>query len=341
MADKNMSQGQKNENSVSIEQRKLMVGEKLQKREDERLLHLQKQRDEKSETSSAKENVKFFRENFAKEESNIELQLSECDKMDKKKLIDKLDSISVLHQKLQRFVTESTMFLPSYEIRTAQESLANLSTQIQEKRDQLLPKKKFAFSSKKKESATVKDKTEKSEMKENDELEDIKLAECKFVDLKGKNLEMTENEINQKDVALARLDSCMVKLYGSPSAIHVNKLTNCKIFSGPVSGSIFIRECLNCVFVVPCQQLRIHATKQTTFYIHVTSRAIIEDCTAVEFGPYNWMYPKMDDHYKLSGLDKNRNSWNDIDDFNWLAADKHSPNWKLVSNDKMNPKWDI
>ena len=340
MADVNMSQGQKHENSVSLEQRKLIVGEKLQKREDERLSHVQKQRDEKSETASEKENVKFFLENFAKEQSNIEMQLSDCDKVNKKQLIDKFDSISILHQKLQRFVTESTMFLPSYEIRTAQETLANLSTQIQEKRDQLLPKKKFAFSSKKKESKATKDKPEKSETKENDEPEDIKLADCKLVDLKGKTLEMTD-DINQKDVALARLDSCTIKLYGSPSAIHINKLTNCKIFSGPVSGSIFIRECTNCVFVVPCQQLRIHTTKQTTFYIHVTSRAIIEDCKAVDFGPYNWTYPKIDEHYKLSGLDKSRNSWNDIDDFNWLAADKHSPNWKLVSDDKLNPKWDI
>ena len=336
-----MSQVHKDENSVSMEQKKQIVGEKLQKREDERLSNVQKQRDEKSETGSEKENVKFFLENFAKEQNNIEMQLSECDNVEKKHLIDKFDSISILHQKLQRFVTESTMFLPSYEIRTAQTTLANLSTQIQEKRDDLIPKKKFAFKSKKKESSAVKDKPEKSETKESEELEDIKLADCKFIDLKDQNLEMTENDINQKDVALARLDSCTVKLFGSPSAIHINKLTNCKIFSGPVSGSIFIRECTNCVFVVPCQQLRIHTTKLTTFYIHVTSRAIIEDCSEVEFGPYNWTYPNIEEHYKLSGLDKTRNSWNDIDDFNWLAADKHSPNWKLVSDDKMSPKWDV
>ena len=341
MADKGMTQSQETDNTVTMDDKKLIIGDKLQKREEERLSHLQKRRNEKLETSSANESARYFTENFAKEKAKIEKQLSECKGLEKNKLIDKLDSISVLHQKLQRFATESTMFLPSYEIRQAQEALSTLQQQIQETRDQLLPKKKFAFKSKKKESAAVKDSNGHAKPKEDDQSEDIKLADCKFVDLKDKQLEMNESEINQKDVALAGLDSCKVALYGSPSAIHINKLSNCKIFSGPVSGSIFIRECINCLFVVPCQQLRIHSTKQSKFYIHVTSRAIIEDCSDVLFGPYSWQYPKINEHYEISGLDKERNNWNDIDDFNWLATDTHSPNWNLVPKEEMNMKWDI
>lgn len=341
MADKSMTQNLEHENIITMDEKKLIVGEKLQKREDVRLSHQQKRRDEKSETTSVKENTKYFTENFAKDQQHIEKQLSECDNMEKKQLLDKFDAISVLHQKLQRFVTESTMFLPSYEIRQAQEALSNLSTKISEKRDELLPKKKFAFKSKKKESAVVKDIYGKEETKDEEEIEDIKLADCKFVDLKNEEMEMKDSEINQKDVALARLDSCTIKLYGSPSAIHINKLNNCKVFSGPVSGSVFIRECVNCVFVVPCQQLRTHTTKSSKFYIHVTSRAIIEDCSDVQFGPYNLQYPKIDDHYEISGLDRKRNNWDDIDDFNWLAADTHSPNWSLVPEDEMSPEWEL
>ena len=342
MADVNMTQSQEDTNVVTIDDKKLIIGDKLQKREEQRLTHLQKRRDEKSETTSAQESANYFIESFANEKAKIELELSQCKGMEKNKLVDKFDSISILHQKLQRFLTESTMFLPSYEVRQAQEALSNLQHLIQETRDELLPKKKFAFKSKKKESGTVKEVTDSSKQaEENEENQDIKLADCKFVDLKDQCLKMSEDDIKQKDVALARLDSCTVKLFGSPSAIHINKLRNCKIFSGPVSGSIFIRECVNCLFVVPCQQLRIHSTRQTKFYIHVTSRAIIEDCSDVLFGPYNWQYPNINHHYEISGLDKSRNSWNDIDDFNWLAADKHSPNWNLVPAEEMDVKWDV
>lgn len=322
----------------TVSNKKQVIAEKLQKREDERLAEIQKRKDEQSKTTSAQESTQFFYDHFTSEKIDLERELGVCDSLDKNKLVEKFDQLSVMHQKLQRFLTESTMFLPSYDVQQSQDILSKLQTKIQEKREKLLPKKKFAFASKKK--RTVPEKEEEVTIKK-DEVKDqsIDLADCKFIDLKDSDLKM-EEEINKKDVALANLESCKVSLLGTPSAIHINKLTNCTILSGPVSGSIFIRECKNCTFVVPCQQLRIHTTTDSKFYIHVTSRAIIEDCSTVSFGPYNWSYPGIEKHYEISGLDKNRNSWNDIDDFNWLAADKHSPNWNLIPEQERIQKWD-
>lgn len=324
------------ENSNTSQSTKQVIADKLQKREDERLADIQRRKDEKSVISSSQESSKYFYEQFSTEKKDLENELSSCDSSDKSELITKFDELSVKFQKLQRFLTESTMFLPSYDVQQSQDILNKLQNQIQEKRNELIPKKKFAFKSKKKGNVTEKVE-EKSKASVNDD--SVVLADCKLTDKNGEQL-MMDNSINKKDVALARLDSCTVRLHGTPSAVHINKLTNCTILSGPVSGSIFIRECKNCTFVVPCQQLRIHTTTDTKFYIHVTSRAIIEDCSAVSFGPYNWTYPDLDEHYEISGLDKTRNSWNDIDDFNWLAADKHSPNWSLIPEDERKEKWD-
>lgn len=324
-----------NNNDV-LEEKKHLLEERLKKREDERLAHIEKRREEKSSVTSGQENALFFQETFSQEKNNLEAELLTCDSLDKNNLVDKFDEISKMHQKLQRFLAESTMFLPSYDVRQTQDILSKLSTKIQEKRDELLPKKKFAFKSKKKGTGLDKDIDPKKEVKQPDVID---LADCKFTDKKNETLTM-DSSINSKDVALARLDSCTVKLYGAPSAIHINDLKNCTVLSGPVSGSIFIRECKNCEFVVPCQQLRIHTTTGTKFYIHVTSRAIIEDCSAVSFGPYNWTYPDIDAHYELSGLDRSRNSWDDIDDFNWLAADKHSPNWNLIPESERKNTWE-
>lgn len=320
----------------SFEKKQLMA-DKLQKRQEERLAELQRKKDEKSLGTSTQETAKFFIDNFAKEKKDLEIELAKCDSLDKQYLVDKFDALSIMHQKLQRFLTESTIFLPSYDVKQSQEALTKLHIKIQEKRDELLPKKKFAFKSKKK-GNTTELPVEQPTIGIVD-FENVALADCKLADLKDQKLEMG-NEINLKDVALANLESCIVKLHGTPSAIHINKLNNCVILSGPVSGSVFIRECQSCTFVVACQQLRIHTTTDTKFYIHVTSKAIIEDSSRVEFAPYNWTYPEIEKHYKLAGLDHKRNNWSDIDDFNWLAADKHSPNWSLIPKQYWLYDWD-
>ena len=74
---------------------------------------------------------------------------------------------------------------------------------------------------------------------------------------------------------------------------------HCSILCGPVSSSVFIEDCKDCTFVVACQQLRVHGTVQSLFYLHVTSRAIIEDCQQVSFAPYNLTYPELEQHFKV------------------------------------------
>lgn len=66
-----------------------------------------------------------------------------------------------------------------------------------------------------------------------------------------------------------------------------------------MSSSVFVEGCRECVFVVACQQLRIHTTTLSAFYVHVTSRSIIEDCSTVTFAPYSWSYPQLDEHFKV------------------------------------------
>ncbi|ESO86141.1 hypothetical protein LOTGIDRAFT_179417 [Lottia gigantea] len=315
--------------------------ERLQKRDDKRKLNIENKKEDRE--APIREKCEHFHDNLSKEIDEIERDVSRSSSLTKTELIDHFDGLTVRLQKAQKFLSEATLFLPSYDISKATESLSKLQNMLQDKRNELMPKKKFAFKSKKASEGDGK-KTKNLSTKDDAHKKSTKnepciLADCKFVDEDGKNLSMDPSQINQKDVALARLKHCVVKLYGSPSAIHVNELEDCKIFCGPVSGSIFIRECKNCVFILSCQQLRIHTTEFTNFYIHVTSKAIIEDSHDVQFAPYNWNYPGIAEHFKLSGLDKERNNWDDIDDFNWLAVDAHSPNWSLVAPEQRK-NWD-
>ena len=148
----------------------------------------------------------------------------------------------------------------------------------------------------------------------------------------GQEITRHETDLFQKDISFSNLQKCTLTLYGSPSALHLKKLESCQVFCGPVSGSVFIDDCKDCVFVFPCQQLRVHTTVRSKFYLHVTSRAIIEDCHELGFAQFNWKYDGIDGHFKASRLDKMKNNWQSVDDFNWLKTKEHSPNWYIISD---------
>ncbi|XP_005093429.1 tubulin-specific chaperone C [Aplysia californica] len=322
-----------------------LVTEKLQKREDERQEKLRKKQAE-DDSFKVQESLQIFLDTFNSERTKLENGLSDSVAVDRVHLTEHFDQLSHHVTKLQRYVSESAMFLPPYELKTAQNVLMSLQGKIQEKRDEMLPKKKFAFKSNRKTEkkaavpcAVRSEETIKDSKSEDDLV--IEHAACKFIGAFNETLRKEADEINKKDVALAGLTECTVLLCGAPSAIHINKLKNCKIFCGPVPGSIFIRECSNCTFVLACQQLRIHSTTESHFYIHVTSKAIIEDCNTVKFAPYNWSYEQLDKHYQATGLSKVRNNWDKVDDFNWLAADAHSPNWSILEEEKRISSWNV
>ena len=43
---------------------------------------------------------------------------------------------------------------------------------------------------------------------------------------------------------------------------------------------------------------------------------------------------------QISGLDKTKNNWNKIDDFNWLSVNEHSPNWEVIKESNRVKNWE-
>jgi len=167
----------------------------------------------------------------------------------------------------------------------------------------------------------------------------IPASECGFTKRDNEFLTLSGTDVEKKDVVLASLNGCRVLIQGSPSTVHITSVQDCIILCGPTSGSVFVDDCQKSTIVVACHQLRVHRTSVTSFYLHVTSRAIIEDCSLVQFAPYNWMYTDLDEDFRKAGLDFKRNNWNAVDDFNWLAADKQSPNWSVMDKDTRISSW--
>ena len=319
-----------------LDQKRSLVGQKIKRREEERLAENQQRTNKRDDDIVQEETLEYFLKQFSAKKAIVDDKLNEASTLSPSVLAAHFDDIQSEFQSLQKILTESASHIKSYELQKAQSSLAALQTTLTETRAKLIPKKKFALKSRKKTSAQPNKPEVVAPVKPQSHIDQEN--ECNIGKLENQTISKESNELNNKDVSLRELNGCKVFLSGAPSAMHINKLNNCEIFSGPVSGSVFIDNCQDCTFVIPCQQLRIHSTTNTSFYIHVTSRAIIEDSNTLLFAPYNWSYPTLEEHYLQAGLDKSRNSWDDVDDFNWLASDAHSPNWAVMPEDQRR-KW--
>ena len=114
------------DNSANLEQRKVQVTEKLQKREEERLDDVRKRRDEIESGTVASETTDFFLQNFSKTKDEIEkkLETATTGAIAKSELPNHFDSLLVLVQKLQKYLTDSIMFIPTFEMQKAQQTIS-------------------------------------------------------------------------------------------------------------------------------------------------------------------------------------------------------------------------
>ena len=136
--------------------------------------------------------------------------------------------------------------------------------------------------------------------------------------------------LKHKDVLLSKLDGCKIFLEGSSSTLQLKDLRNCLVISGPVETSVFVTACSHCTFSVACQQLRIHESHHLTVY-QQSSGCIIEDTTNCGFGPYHVTYPGIKEDFQEANLSpEEKDRWRKVEDFNYIVANKPSPNWKII-----------
>ena len=306
------------------------IYEKLQKRHQERLEAFEKRRQERRKNKDEdNETADAFLLSFNSEKKEIMKLFNNLDSVAKPDLPQQFDNLSQKTQLLQKYVSDSSMFLPSYDVRRAQEILNVIRGDIAAKRELLIPKKKFAFKSRAKAS-------EKKTVESESQTKQVVAKSYTTTDFVGFSdkieevLTLDEKEASNQDISLMNLDGCNVTIRGAPSSMQIKNVINSEINVGPVSRSIFINDCADCTFQLACQQLRIHNSIATKFYIHVTSKAIIEDSEELGFGKFQWDYPNLDDDFDRAGLDRNVNNWEEVDDFNWLKIDEHSPNWYKI-----------
>lgn len=313
-----------------------VLPERLLRRDLERQQEAERRRREKEGQTVEEEKQDYFQASFGPEREALEQLLQAGDAPGEAEL----QEAGVRLQALQKLLNDSLRFLPSYDVKQAQDALQRLQVALGERRQQLQPQKKFAFKSReRKETPSEPAPSPLEPITAPTPLPEPEHT-CGFRGLKGQSLELNGEDLHGRDVQLVDLGDCRVRLLGSPGTLHLRRLRGCTVLCGPVSSSVFMDECHSCELAFPCQQLRVHRSTDTRIYLHVTCRAIIEDCRKLGFAPLTWSYPGIDNDYIRAGLDRSRNHWSQVDDFDWLARDAASPNWNIVSEEERRTQWD-
>jgi hypothetical protein len=66
------------------------------------------------------------------------------------------------------------------------------------------------------------------------------------------------------------------------------------VLLGPCTGSLFVRDCKNCIVVASCGQMRIRDVRDTVFLLHVGTRPVLETSSNVTFACFDtgdWAAP--------------------------------------------------
>lgn len=185
-----------------------------------------------------KENNNFLR-NFSIQKDQFLKELEEF--KDLKKI---QEEIYQLNQELQ----ENTHYLSNYDIQKCTESLKILRKNLEEKLNQNTSN--FSFNLKDKKEGNVTKSIEKPK-------DDIKIEQIeKKVFSKLENM-IIDNLDKNEDFIVKDCTSSQVYITCITGALYLNDIKDSLICVAPVKGSIILRNCTNCQFILASNQVRV------------------------------------------------------------------------------------
>jgi len=151
-------------------------------------------------------------------------------------------------------------------------------------------------------------------------------ADFRFENKSEESLIREPGQISPYDFSIDTLDKCVVHLLDKIAQVTVDRATNSRLHFGPTEGSIFLRDCENCVVTASCAQLRLKNCKRLWIFLYCNSDPAIEYSSELVFGPYNFSYPLQDTHFAAAKLNPSNDKWSQVFDFN-KTDEEH---WRLM-----------
>lgn len=238
-------------------------------------------------------------------------------------------------QDLQVELGDHSAYFTAYQIASLQKLFRRLDNTLARSSHQAATDSQFSFNSTRNDNAGGDDvdaaNTTVDKAKIDDDVESLEIKSSATVSNRANDsIQLADVDLNGRDIVLRALRNCKVTLLGAPSTLHIDDVECCTIVVGPVASSVFVSDCRESVLVVACQQLRVHRSSALTCYMHITSGAIVEDCSDIGVAPYDLTYDTIDKHWALSALARNVNKWSEVADFNFPFPGLESPNWHAI-----------
>lgn len=207
-------------------------------------------------------------------------------------LLDQLEALSVDVSNKEHSVSAASYFLPSYEQRTCTSQLQQLRLQLADAKQQLQPKRKFAFSkavartnisttaaasaamqqdaqppaasstattgaagNKPTAQAVAPPPASTAPPAVSPQDQQLIAAGHGFAGLSGQLLVPSAQQLAGQGFVLHCLSNCTVFLLGRLSALRLQHLHNCRVYTGPVVGATFVDSCSSCTFMLASYQV--------------------------------------------------------------------------------------
>ncbi|KAG0590136.1 hypothetical protein M758_1G073200 [Ceratodon purpureus] len=332
--------------SPALEKKRAKKEERLQSHYDTYLNDATARRSLAAASSDPSESVDAFLASFSHSRDQVEDKLSsilsrkasKSDDAGVESIREELKSLQLEIGNMETLVANSSFYLPTYSIQSSQTSILKLKEEVEAVTAELLPKKKFSFRSKGAKPAKDTEKTKETQPAVAVAVSDSKpsIPVPSFYGIKDQHdctLVRYSQDLEDREFMLTNLTNCKVYLKGKCRALYVNKLRNCQVYTGPVTASVLIDDVEGSTLMLASQQIRIHSTKNTDFYLRVRSRPIVEYTSSVRFAPYAFHYPGIEDALQAANLQEETGEWENVDDFRWLRA-VQSPNWSILPPDE-------
>ena len=98
---------------------------------------------------------------------------------------------------------------------------------------------------------------------------------------------LVQEQSNVEDSTIYVLDSC--------EQVSISECKNCRIVVAPVSGSIFLIDCVDCVCSIAAKQIRLRNCQRCELrnWTPNSQALIIEVSTELTVGPWDISYPEL------------------------------------------------
>jgi cell division septation protein DedD len=212
------------------------------------------------------------------------------------------DELSQRAAALNERLSSAAMFLPSYQLRQRQQALSALAEEVAMARAKAVPKKKFAFSKRKKAAGAKKAAPEPAPEPEpvaEPEAEEFDSAYL-VTQLSGETLCKTAGEIAAHDYAITDVSDCTIYLMDVIGALYIKRVKNCRIVCGPTRGSVHLDDVHDSSISLAARQVRVHKSTECKLHIFCASDPIIEHCSGIGIGSYALDYDGIAAHTKVS-----------------------------------------